>query len=49
MLLNKNFLSVIQLNNMIHVSGFTLEHIPQSLAPNGIIDSAPYNFSVHVS
>jgi SUN domain-containing protein 1/2 len=40
---------VIQLNNMIQITGFTMEHIPQSLAPNGIIDSAPSNFSVWVS
>ncbi|CRL05344.1 CLUMA_CG018268, isoform A [Clunio marinus] len=37
---------VVKLNNMINISGFTMEHISQSLAPNGIIDSAPNNFSV---
>lgn len=39
---------VIKLTNMIQISGFTVEHIPQSNAPNGIIDSAPNNFSVWV-
>lgn len=40
---------VIKLHNSIHVSGFTIEHIPQSLAPNNKIDSAPNNFTVWVS
>lgn len=39
---------VMQLNNKVYVTGFTLEHIPKSLSPNGHIDSAPYNFSVWV-
>jgi len=39
---------VIQLNNPIRVTGFTIEHIPQSLAPGGVIDSAPNNFTVWV-
>ncbi|XP_063234370.1 klaroid protein-like [Bacillus rossius redtenbacheri] len=37
---------VIQLSREIYVSGFTLEHIPKSLVPNGHIDSAPAKFSV---
>ena len=40
---------VMQLNNKIYVTGFTLEHIPKSLSPNGHIDSAPYNFTAWVS
>lgn len=40
---------VVQLNNLVEITGFTIEHIPKSLAPNGIIDSAPKNFSVWVS
>lgn len=39
---------VVQLNNLVEITGFTIEHIPKSLAPNGIIDSAPNNFSVWV-
>lgn len=39
---------VVQLNNMIRLTGFTMEHIPQSLAPDGLIDSAPNNFTVWV-
>lgn len=39
---------VIKLNHMIKVSGFTIEHIHQSNAPNGKIDSAPNNFTVWV-
>ncbi|XKL60097.1 hypothetical protein PGB90_001113 [Kerria lacca] len=37
---------VIQLSERIFISGFTLEHIPKSLASNGTIDSAPKDFSV---
>ncbi|XP_070499726.1 klaroid protein [Chironomus tepperi] len=37
---------VIKLSNLIKVTGFTVEHIPQSNAPNNVIDSAPNNFSV---
>lgn len=39
---------VIQLSMMIEISGFTMEHIPKSIAPSGIIDSAPQNFTVWV-
>ncbi|GFR98805.1 SUN domain-containing protein 1 [Elysia marginata] len=37
---------VVQLSHPIQVTGFTLEHIPRSLAPRGDISSAPYKFSV---
>ncbi|XP_039299840.1 uncharacterized protein LOC120348935 isoform X2 [Nilaparvata lugens] len=37
---------VLQLSSTIIVTGFTLEHIPRSLAPHGRIDSAPKDFSV---
>ncbi|XP_055686723.1 klaroid protein [Lutzomyia longipalpis] len=37
---------VLKLNLPILVTGFTMEHIPKSLAPNGQIDSAPKGFSV---
>ncbi|XP_013109834.2 klaroid protein isoform X1 [Stomoxys calcitrans] len=37
---------VLKLNSLVYVTGFTLEHIPKSLAPNGAIDSAPKNFTV---
>nr|CAD7393356.1 unnamed protein product [Timema cristinae] len=37
---------VIQLAALIHISSFTLEHIPRSLAIQGRIDSAPKDFSV---
>lgn len=40
---------VLKLNSLVYVTGFTLEHIPKSLAPNGRIDSAPRNFTVWVS
>lgn len=40
---------VVQLSRLIHVTGFTIEHIPKSLAPNGQIESAPKNFVVMVS
>nr|CAD7260093.1 unnamed protein product [Timema shepardi] len=39
---------VIQLAALIHISSFTLEHIPRSLAIQGRIDSAPKDFSVWV-
>lgn len=39
---------VVQLTNFVDVTGFTIEHIPKSLAPEGIIDSAPRDFSVWV-
>ncbi|XP_067631722.1 klaroid protein isoform X2 [Eurosta solidaginis] len=37
---------VLKLNSFVYVTGFTLEHIPRSLSPNGRIDSAPRNFTV---
>ena len=37
---------VIKLLAPVQVTGFTVEHIPQELGPNGHIDSAPRNFSV---
>lgn len=37
---------VIQLSERILITGFTMEHIPRSLAANGTIDSAPKDFSV---
>ncbi|XP_059620192.1 klaroid protein [Phlebotomus argentipes] len=37
---------LLKLNLPILVTGFTMEHIPKSLAPNGQIDSAPKGFSV---
>ncbi|GFO31380.1 sun domain-containing protein 1, partial [Plakobranchus ocellatus] len=37
---------VLQLSHPIQVTGFTLEHIPRTLAPRGDISSAPYKFSV---
>ncbi|XP_066965627.1 LOW QUALITY PROTEIN: uncharacterized protein [Macrobrachium rosenbergii] len=37
---------VIQLAGMVKPTGFTLEHIPKSLSPNGAIDSAPRGFEV---
>ncbi|KAM8714434.1 hypothetical protein ACLKA7_014547 [Drosophila subpalustris] len=37
---------VLKLNAMVHVTGFTLEHISKSLSPTGRIDSAPRNFTV---
>ncbi|TMW52504.1 hypothetical protein DOY81_002405 [Sarcophaga bullata] len=37
---------VLKLNSLVYVTGFTLEHIPKALAPNGRIDSAPRNFTV---
>lgn len=39
---------VIQTSTTIFPSGFTLEHIPKSLAPSGVIDSAPKDFTVLV-
>ncbi|KAH9504080.1 Secreted beta-glucosidase sun1 [Bulinus truncatus] len=37
---------VLQLSHPILPTGFTLEHIPRSLSPNGNISSAPKEFSV---
>ncbi|KAG5678012.1 hypothetical protein PVAND_007721 [Polypedilum vanderplanki] len=37
---------VIKLHNLINVTGFSMEHIPKTNAPNGNIDSAPNNFTV---
>lgn len=39
---------VLKLNAEIFVTGFTIEHIPKNLAPNGKIDSAPKTFTVWV-
>lgn len=39
---------VLKLNNNVFVTGFTMEHIPKLLAPNGRIDSAPKLFTVWV-
>lgn len=39
---------VLRLNSNIYVSGFTIEHIPKSIAINGKIDSAPKSFTVLV-
>lgn len=38
---------VIRLSSRILPSGFTLEHIPQSLSPTGSLQSAPKDFSVY--
>ncbi|KAH8372732.1 hypothetical protein KR009_004090 [Drosophila setifemur] len=38
--------TVLKLNSLIYVTGFTLEHIPKSLSPTARIDSAPRNFTV---
>lgn len=40
---------VLKLNHNVFVTGFTMEHIPKSLAPNGTIDSAPKSFTVWVN
>lgn len=40
---------VIKLNGLVRVTGFSVEHIPQLLASNGKIDSAPNNFTAWVS
>lgn len=40
---------VIKLNNIVHITGFSVEHIPQSLASNNNIGSAPNNFTIWVS
>ncbi|KAL4239314.1 Secreted beta-glucosidase sun1 [Mactra antiquata] len=37
---------VIKTSTIVTPSGFTLEHIPKSLAPTGEIDSAPKDFTV---
>ncbi|KAA0189107.1 hypothetical protein HAZT_HAZT000113 [Hyalella azteca] len=37
---------VIRLVAPVRPTGFTLEHIPKSIAPFGVIDSAPKNFSM---
>ncbi|CAL1527048.1 unnamed protein product [Lymnaea stagnalis] len=37
---------VLQLSHPIQITGFTLEHIPRSLAPRGDISSAPREFTV---
>lgn len=38
---------VIQLTANVSISAFSLEHIPKSLSPNGIRDSAPKGFTVY--
>lgn len=43
------YFAVLKLNSPVYVTGFTLEHIPKTLSPNGRIDSAPRNFTVWVS
>ncbi|KAF2351954.1 SUN domain [Trinorchestia longiramus] len=37
---------VIRLVTSVRPTGFSLEHIPKSIAPFGVIDSAPKNFSM---
>ncbi|XP_033743880.1 SUN domain-containing protein 1-like isoform X2 [Pecten maximus] len=37
---------VVEISTIITPTGFSLEHIPKSLAPNGKIDSAPKEFLV---
>lgn len=38
---------VLKLSHPVYVTGFTMEHIPKSIAPGGI-DSAPKSFTVWV-
>jgi hypothetical protein len=40
---------VLGLSHMIHVTGFTVEHIHKSISVTGDIQSAPRDFVVHVS
>ncbi|KAG9334122.1 hypothetical protein JZ751_009092 [Albula glossodonta] len=40
---------VIRLSLRVHISAFSLEHIPKSLSPTGNISSAPRQFAVYVS
>lgn len=44
----KGFL-VLKLSKTIHVTGFTIEHLPKSLSEDGHIRSAPKDFSIWVS
>ncbi|XP_043477505.1 uncharacterized protein LOC122508293 isoform X2 [Leptopilina heterotoma] len=37
---------LIKLRNFIYVTGFTLEHVPKSILPNGDMRSAPRKFNV---
>ncbi|KAJ4444392.1 hypothetical protein ANN_06184 [Periplaneta americana] len=37
---------VIRLSGLVHITAFSLEHIPRALSPYGRIDSAPKDFSV---
>ncbi|KAL6264084.1 hypothetical protein P5V15_004163 [Pogonomyrmex californicus] len=37
---------LIQLRNIIYVTGFTLEHVPRSILPNENMSSAPKKFNV---
>lgn len=39
---------LIKLRNFIYVTGFTLEHVPKSILPNGDMRSAPRKFNVWV-
>ena len=40
---------VLRLSHVIHVTGFTVEHIHKSISVTGDIQSAPKDFVVHVS
>lgn len=40
---------VIQLLGPVHVSGVSLEHIPQSISPLGETSTAPKDFSIWVN
>lgn len=40
---------VVSLLGYVHVSAVSLEHIPTSQAPTGVISSAPREFSILVS
>ena len=40
---------LIKLRSFIYVTGFTLEHAPKSILPNGDMRSAPRKFNVWVS
>lgn len=40
---------LIKLRCAIHVTGFTLEHAPRSILPNGEMKSAPRKFNVWVN
>lgn len=40
---------LIKLRSSIHVTGFTIEHVPKLILPNGEMRSAPKKFNVWVS